>query len=320
MKILFLGSGPFGIPTLQRLHSLRDDVAVATVPDAPHGRKRTMQPSVIKSQAQTLGLPIFESEKLRGAEGQRVLEESAADLVITADIRLILGPRFLAGAPRGCYNLHGSILPRWRGAAPVVRALLSGDEELGVTLYRMVSALDAGPVVGCQRWTPDQTVTAEDAELKLSHLAADLLQQHLDALESGDVVTTEQSEEAVTLAPKVEKSEAWVHWEGDAAFLQRQVRALKPWPRTRSRLIRQSTPERIDEVILDQVSQIHGMPEAQPGTVLEVNGQQIVVACGQGAIAIERLQRIGKKPMSVQEILRGMPFQVGDHFQGEARP
>lgn len=317
MRILFLGSGPFGIPALRKLHSLRDDLKVATVPDAHHGRKRTLQPSPIKTEAQSLGLEVLECLRLRGRVGREILERSGAQLIITADIRLILGSRFLEGPLRGCFNLHGSLLPRWRGAAPVVRALLAGDEQLGVTLYRMVTALDAGPMVDSRCWTPPNQITCQEAEEHLSQLAAQLLEQHLDALERGDAPHIPQSDEGVTLAPKVEKSEGWARWDGPASFLDRQVRALKPWPRTRSSVIRHSAGDQRDEVILDQVRQIDGMPAAIPGTVLEVSDHQIVVACGQGAVAIERLQRIGKNSMTVQQLQLGMPFQVGDRFEGE---
>ena len=317
MRILFLGSGPFGIPALRKLHSLRTDLRVATVPDAHHGRKRALRPSPIKAEAQMLGLEVFECQRLRGRAGREILEQSAAQLIITADIRLILGSRFLEGPPHGCFNLHGSLLPRWRGAAPVVRALLAGDEQLGVTLYRMVTALDAGPMVGSRSWTAPTDVTAEQAEAHLALLAAELLEQHLEALERGDAPQTDQPDEGITLAPKVEKSEGWARWDGPASFVDRQVRALKPWPRTRSTVLRHSAGGQRDELILDQVRQIDGIPGAIPGTVLEVSQHQIVVACGQGAIAIERLQRIGKNSMTVQQLQLGMPFQAGDRFEGE---
>ena len=318
MRILFLGSGPFGIPTLQRLHSLRDDLVVATVPDAPFGRSHTPRPSIIKEQATSLGLEVLEAERLRGRQGQQVLEDAAADLVITADIRLILGDRFLQGPKCGCYNLHGSLLPRWRGAAPVVRALLAGDEQLGVTLYKMVAQLDAGPVVAMESWTPPATVTTQQAEQHLSLLAAQLLERMLESLESGDPPQTSQQEEMVTLAPKVEKSEGWASWESSAIFVERQVRALDPWPRTRTQVTRQAASDGLaEELILHRVSIVDGMEEAAPGTILEVNANKIVIACGDGAIAVHGMQRSGKKPMDVADLLRGMPFAAGDRFHAK---
>ncbi len=328
MRILFLGSGPFGIPTLQRLHALRTELVVATVPDAARGRSKTLRPSAIKEEALSLGLEVNETERLRGREGQDLLEKTGADLVITADIRLILGPRFLEGPTRGCFNLHGSILPRWRGAAPIVRALLAGDEQLGVTLYRMVPALDAGPVVASHSWTPPATITAEVAEQQLSQLAADLLEQWLEALEKGSAPQLPQQDDLVTLAPRVEKAEGWAHWNGSSSFVERQVRALKPWPKTRTRVTRQtatnhrskdqrSEDQRSEELILHQVSTLESAAKEPAGTVLQVTDQQIVVACGKGAVSIEQMQRIGKKPLKMTELLRGMPFQPGDRFHSE---
>jgi len=315
MRILFLGSGPFGIPTLRRLQSLREDLIVTTVPDAARGRSRTPRPSWIKEEALSLGLQVLESDRLRGQQGQRILQQANPDLVITADIRLILGSRFLQGPELGCFNLHGSLLPRWRGAAPVVRALLAGDDQLGVTLYRMVAALDAGPVVGMQSWTPPAGVTTEQAEEQLSQLAADLLEHWLEALESGDAPQVPQQEDLMTLAPRVEKSEGWARWQGSSVFVERQVRALQPWPRTRTRVTRQTTSSNPhEELILYQVSLVDLEPDAPAGTVIEVSDGKIIVACGQGAISIDRVQRSGKKPMAMADLLRGMPFAEGDRF------
>ena len=318
MRILFLGSGPFGIPTLRRLHSLREDLIVATVPDAPSGRGQTPRSSFIKQEAVSLGLEVLETERLRGQEGQQILEHADAELVITADIRLILGTRFLQDPERGCYNLHASLLPRWRGAAPVVRALLAGDDQLGVTLYRMVRELDAGPVVAVEKWTPPATVTSQQAEEHLSLLAADVLERMLETLESGDPPQLPQQEDRVTLAPRLEKSEGWAHWESSAVFVERQVRALHPWPRTRTLVTRGGagqTPE--EELILHRGSLADRTEQVAAGTVLEVRSDQIIVACGEGAIAIHRMQRSAKKPLEMADLLRGMPFEVGDRFHGK---
>ncbi len=317
MRILFLGSGPFGIPTLRRLHSMREDLIVATVPDAPSGRGQTQRSSFIKQEAVSLRLEVLETERLRGQQGQQILEHAGADLVITADIRLILGARFLQGPERGCYNLHASLLPRWRGAAPVVRALLAGDDQLGVTLYRMVPQLDAGPVVAMEKWTPPSTVTSEQAEEYLSLLAADLLERMLESLESGDPPQIPQQAEQVTLAPRLEKSEGWARWESSAVFVDRQVRALHPWPRTRTRVTRGGADQAADEeLILHRVSLVDRSEQVAAGTVLEVTTDQIIVACGEGAIAIHKMQRNGKKPLEMADLLRGMPFEVGDQFHG----
>ncbi|MAJ29163.1 methionyl-tRNA formyltransferase [bacterium TMED181] len=316
MRTLFLGSGPFGIPALRRLQELCSDLIVGTVPDAPRGRQRKPAPCPLKEVALDLGLPIHESERLKGKSGRDFLQKTAADLVITADIRLILGRSFLESVPLGCFNLHGSILPRWRGAAPIVRAVMAGDRELGVSLYRMVPALDAGPVVAIHRWTPAADITAEEAEQALSESAADLLADQLAALQSGSAILSEQDEAAATFAPKVEKAEGWIDWGATALQIDRQIRALQPWPRTRSLWQSATSEEGEGEILI-----LHqGVPESEnsssesPGTVTDVSAEGILVACGEGSIRIRRLQRSGKKPLPAEEFLRGLAMQPGDRF------
>ncbi|NCG55469.1 MAG: hypothetical protein GWP35_01045 [Proteobacteria bacterium] len=316
MRVLFLGSGPFGIPALRRLNEGCSDLVVGTVPDARQGRNRQSSPCPLKAEAGQLGLEIFEVERRKGRSGTEFLHRTAADLVITADIRLILGKSFISSVALGCFNLHGSILPRWRGAAPVVRALLAGDEELGVSLYRMVPALDAGPVVGVSRWTPPARVTGEEAEQFLSERAAELLMEHLPALLAGQAELEEQDDAAATLAPKIDKLEGWVSWKRSAAEIDRQIRAFDPWPRTRALFCSQGQEEgQAETLILHKIRVESESGEHEfPGTVMEVVPEGILVSCGQGSVRIECLQRAGKKPLEAADFLRGMPIAPQDRF------
>ena len=321
MRILFLGSGPFGIPALRQLQPICDDLVVGTVPDAPRGRQRKPAPCPLKEVALELGLPIFESERLKGASGREFLETSGAQLVITADIRLILGRSFLEAVPLGCFNLHGSILPRWRGAAPIVRALLAGDEEIGVSLYRMVPALDAGPVVAMHRWTAPARVTAEEAETYLSERAAELLVDHLEALKSGQPPLQDQDDAAATLAPKVDKSEGWIDWGLSAVQVDRQIRALQPWPRTRSHWQAAEADGEDGEILILHSGTAENSSSADPpGTVTDVSSEGILVKCGEGSIRIGHLQRSGRKPLPAADFLRGLPMKPGDRFVRRAPP
>jgi methionyl-tRNA formyltransferase len=320
MRILFLGSGPFGIPALRRLHSLCDDLVVGTVPDAPRGRQRKPAPCPLKEVALELGIPIFESERLKGSAGRQFLEDTGAQLVITADIRLILGRSFLQSVPLGCFNLHGSILPRWRGAAPIVRALLTGDEEIGVSLYRMVPALDAGPVVAIHRWRPPAQVTAEEAEEVLSERAADLLAEHLEALRSGQPPLADQDDAEATLAPKVDKAEGWIDWQQPAHHIDRQIRALQPWPRTRSLWKPADSTQEEEILILHQGTVEESSTTDLPGTVTDVSPEGILVACGEGSLRLGRLQRSGKKPLPAADFLRGLPMKPGDRLISQTPP
>ncbi len=316
MRGLFLGSGPFGIPALRKLKQVWSDLVVGTVPDAPQGRQRKLAPCPLKEAALDAGLPIFETDRLKGKAGREFLQSTAAELVITADIRLILGRSFLEGVPLGCFNLHGSILPRWRGAAPIVRAILAGDEEIGVSLYRMVPTLDAGPVVAIHRWAPPAEITAQQAEEHLSERAADLLLENLAALQSGQPPLEAQDDHLATFAPKVEKSEGWIRWGESAEHIDRQIRALQPWPRTRSwwqsAAAEGGEPEML---IIHQATPVDTPPASNlAGTVVKVSEEGIVVDCGRGSIRIETLQRAGKNPLQAVEFLRGVQIQVGDRF------
>lgn len=314
MRILFLGSGPFGLPALERLAAIRDDVVVATVPPAPRGRRGIPKPTVIGKRADELGLEVLLAESLKGPGGPEFLRKTDARLVITADFRLILGEPFLESPEAGCWNLHGSLLPRWRGAAPVPRAILAGDETFGVSIYRMVAAVDAGPVLGRVAWTPQAPADSATIEAHIATCAADLLEEFLPALESGDFELEEQQESDSTKAPKLRKEEGWVDWSQPAEQIERQIRALKPWPRTFSLLARgQNTPERL--FLISASAEGGATAGASPGTVVAVGEEGLRVACGRGQLLLKEAQREGKRPMEVGVLVRGFPITSGDRFQ-----
>ncbi len=313
MRVLFLGSGPFGLPSLDRLAVELDELVVGTVPDAPRGRRGKPEPTVIKQRALEHRLEIREVDTLKGAHGPRFLEDLEVQLVITCDFRLILGTRFLKSPPLGCYNLHGSILPQHRGAAPVARALLAGDEEYGVTLYRMVYALDAGPVVDTSRFRPEEALNTEELESILSIRAADLLGQWLPTLLEGNVPLIPQDDEQATFAPKLEKSEGWIDWFHPAEQIERQIRALIPWPRAFSQWQSNQGGDPI-RVFLDAARIETGAPSLEPGTVRQADHGGIEIACGPkgtDTIIATTLQRAGKRALSATDFLRGFPAHEG---------
>lgn len=320
MNILFMGSGPFGLPCLDRLHQLRgDDLQVATVPDAPKGRKKTPIPTPIKARAAELGIACHEVATLRKEHGPRLHDATRCELVIVADFRLILTRRFLETPPRGCFNLHGSLLPRHRGAAPIARGVLAGDDVFGVTLYRMVRELDAGPVVAraelaAESDAPLRHLGADELESRISRLAADLLEEWLPQLESGDLSLEPQDDGAATLAPKLAKEEGWIPWHDDAEAIRNRILALRPWPRCFAEWCRATGGSPVLLFIDEAVPAEASAEELPVGTVRSVADDGIVVACGDGkqSLRILRLQRAGKKSLTAAEFLRGQALAPGD--------
>jgi len=318
MRILFLGSGPFGAPVLERLASLGADLVVGTVPGAPRGRHGRPEPTPIGALARDLGLECLEIETLRGARGSELVARTRSELAIVCDFRLMLGRRFLEALPRGSWNLHGSILPRHRGAAPVARAILAGDEEFGVTLLRMVLPLDAGPIVDIVRYRPDPGSDAEAIEARLSHLAADLLEKWLPALAAGSAPVVEQDERAATYAPKLEKQEGWIDWTRAAPAIERQVRALRPWPRAFTEWGTSAAAgpaARAERIFIDRaIAEGDRAPAVAPGDVRAAGADGIRIACGGDGTATLRalaLQRAGKRSLPAGEFLRGFPLAGG---------
>lgn len=322
---MFLGSGSLGLPILDRLVALRaGKVVVGTVPDAPKGRRATPTPTPIKVRARELGVPCFEVESLAREHGVRFLEHAKPTLGIVADFRIFLTTRFLGNVPKHCYNLHPSMLPRHRGAAPVARAILAGDTEHGATLYRMVREMDAGPIVA-QKLAPEfRGVSRNELEASLAHLCADLVEEWLPRLETGiGLPLREQDPTKVTFAPPLAKREGWVDWSQPAAFIHRHVLAMAPWPRSFATLRRR--PEEAGTLIFfDRVKPVAAEhPPVAPGTVLSTDAGTIRLACGPRGtegIDVEALQRAGGKSLPAAQFLRGTPLAPGDRFHGEETP
>ena len=231
MRVVFAGTPEFSVPVLQALLGSRHPVVgVYTQPDRPSGRGRKLTPSPVKQLALQHGIPVFQPASLRDADAQRQLAALEPELMVVVAYGLILPQAVLDLPARGCVNLHASILPRWRGAAPIQRAILAGDQESGVCLMQMEAGLDSGPVLAELR-TP---ITADDTggtlHDRLSRLAAELLAEQLDALAQDRLQPQSQDETLVTYADKLDKSEAVIDWGQDAAQLERKVRAFNPWP------------------------------------------------------------------------------------------
>jgi methionyl-tRNA formyltransferase len=300
LRVAFAGTPAFAVPCLDAvLAAAVDCVAVYTQPDRPAGRGRALQPSPVKERALAAGVPVEQPETLKDEAAQQRLADYRPDLFVVVAYGLIL-PRAVLAIPRhGCWNVHASLLPRWRGAAPIQRALLAGDTETGVDLMRMEAGLDTGPVY-LERRTP---ISAEDTGQslhdRLAALAAEVLAEGLRRLIDGSLPEARpQADEGVTYAHKLDKSEALIDWSRPSGEIERKVRAFQPWPVAEAEI----AGERV------RVHAAHACAgEGEPGSVLAANRHGILIACGSGALAIERLQRPGGRVIGAQDYLNARP-------------
>ena len=290
MKIIFMGTPEFSVPILQALAKAHDIVCVYCQPPRPAGRGKALRPTPVQQAAEALGLPVRHPSSLRSAEEQAAFASLNADIAVVVAYGLIL-PQPVLDAPRfGCVNIHASLLPRWRGAAPIHRAILAGDAETGVCLMQMDAGLDTGPVLLRAATTIGAEDTTADLHDSLSQMGADLVVSALPRLPS--LVPVPQPEEGVTYASKIDKSEARIDWHAPATVIDRQIRGLSPFPGAWC----ESAGERV-KFLRSRLAQGHGLP----GQVLH----GLTIACGSGAVEITLAQREGKRPATTEEFLRG---------------
>ncbi len=299
LRILFAGTPEFSVPCLQGLlDSPHSVIAVYTQPDRPAGRGRKLQASPVKVQAQTARIPVYQPKTLRDPQAIATLRQLQPDLMVVIAYGLLLPEEVLAIPKLGCLNLHASLLPRWRGAAPIQRAILAGDGETGVSLMHMELALDAGPVYAQQRIALGGRETAGQVHDRLAALSPDLLLAALPHILDGSLQPQPQDDRRATYAKKITKEEAWIDWHRSAQEIDRQIRAFHPWPIAQTRSGAQILRIWAAEPLPDKRTQ------AAPGTVLAESDSGIEVATGAGQLRITRLQRPGKRPLPAAEFLR----------------
>jgi len=293
MRIIFAGTPEFAVPTLQMLIDSEHEVcAVYTQPDRPAGRGRKLTPSPVKSLAVSAGIPVFQPQTLRTEEDQQQLRRLAADLMVVIAYGIIL-PQTVLDTPRlGCINVHGSLLPRWRGAAPIHRALMAGDKETGVTIMQMVKKLDAGDMLHKEVCKISGHDTSSDLHDKLAAMGAMGLKAVLTQLEDGSVVAEKQDESLVTYAEKLHKSEAILDWTLSARTLDSKVRGLNAWP------VAQTTYQK-KVLRIWKSAVIDGETSVSPGTI-SCHDKQVDVATGEGWLRLLEVQLPGGKRMDVQ--------------------
>ncbi|MHC5233234.1 methionyl-tRNA formyltransferase [Brucella sp. LJL56] len=299
MRVVFMGTPEFSVPILTAIigHGY-EVVAVYTQPPRPAGRRGLeLTKSPVHEKAEQFGIPVFTPKSLKGAEEQEVFASLEADVAIVVAYGLLL-PQAILDAPRlGCYNGHASLLPRWRGAAPIQRAIMAGDSETGMMIMKMDAGLDTGPVAMAEKVAITPDMTAGELHDRLSMIGADLMIRALGALERESLALQPQAEEGVTYAAKIEKTEARIDWSKPAKDVHNTIRGLSPFPGAWCEMEINGAAERIK---LQRSTPGEG--KGEPGTVLD---DRLTVACGEGAVRLVTLQRSGGKPLPAQEFLRG---------------
>ena len=303
MKLIFAGTPEFAAQALSAIVAAGHEVAlVLTQPDRPAGRGMALQPSAVKKVALAHDIEVFQPLTLKDAEAQAKIAAVGAEVMVVAAYGLIL-PQAVLDMPRfGCINIHASLLPRWRGAAPIQRALLAGDAETGVCIMQMEAGLDTGPVLLRGAFPIEATDTTASLHDRLAGLGARLC---VEALGKLPLPAEAQPAEGVTYAHKIEKAEAVIDWTKPAIELDRHIRAFNQFPGAQALFGGQT-------VKLWQASPVAG--SGPLGSVLAVDKKQVVIACGAGALAVSELQKAGGKRLPVQQFLAGHPLKVGDRF------
>lgn len=303
LRLIFMGTPDFAVPTLTEIAARGYEIAaVYTRAPKPAGRGMALQETPVARAARQFGLPVFTPKTLRTAEAAELFRSHGADAALVVAYGLILPKPILDAVPLGCFNLHASLLPRWRGAAPINRAIMAGDRESGVMVMRMDEGLDTGAVAMAERVAIPPDMTAGDLHDVLARLGADLMLRALAALERGQLSLTPQAEHGVTYAAKIDKTETRIDWTKPAAAVHNQCRGLSPFPGAWFE-IEGSPPVRIKVL---RTQRVEG--SGAPGTVLD---RSLTIACGEGAVRILALQRAGRAPMTADEFLHGTRLEPG---------
>jgi methionyl-tRNA formyltransferase len=306
LRIVFMGTPDFAVPTLVEIVGRGHEVvAVYTRAPKPAGRRGLdLTPSPVEREARRFGLPVLTPATLRTADAERAMRAHGADVAVVVAYGLILPRPILEACPLGAFNLHASLLPRWRGAAPINRAIMAGDAETGVMVMKMEEALDTGPVAMAERVPIAPDATAGDLHDRLARLGADLMVRALAALERGSLSLTPQSDAGVTYAYKIDKDETRIVWARPWQQVHDHIRGLSPFPGAWFELAGEGTRVKV-------LRTTKGEGAGVPGTVLN---DKLTVACGEGALRILELQRAGRQAMKADEFLRGAAVAAGTRF------
>ena len=304
LRLIFMGTPDFALPTLVEIVGRGHEVAaVYTRAPKPAGRGMDLQESPVAREARRFGLEVLTPSTLRTAEAAAAFRAHAADAAVVVAYGIILPPAILEAVPLGCFNLHASLLPRWRGAAPINRAIMAGDRETGVTVMKMDEGLDTGAMAMAKRVPIGPDMTAGELHDVLAPLGADLMVRALGGLERAMLTLTPQPEPGVTYAPKIDKAETRINWSQPWQAVHDHCRGLSPFPGAWFEIAAPGAKVRIKVLRTTR-----GQGAGTPGTVLD---DRLTVACADGAVRIVELQRAGAKPMKAEEFLHGVRLAAG---------
>lgn len=311
-RVVFFGSPEFSVPSLTALHgSAYRPLLVVTQPDRPAGRGRKSSPTAVRKAAEKLGLPVMVMKSFRDEGAFERLAGLEPDLFIVAAFGLIFPRRALELPTVSCVNVHASLLPRWRGASPINMAVAAGDHETGVSIMRMVKALDAGPVYSSRSVSIGPMDTAGDLFERLAEEGGPLLIETLDRITGEGLESVEQPEDGVTFAPLLKKSDGLIDWNKEAAVVHNHIRGMNPWPGSHTR-----ADKRLIKIHRSELRET-GTVGASPGKVIRASGGIIEVACASGAVRLTVLQAEGKKVLAAEEFLRGSGIVEGTVLGGD---
>jgi methionyl-tRNA formyltransferase len=302
LRLIFMGTPDFAVPTLLELVAHGHEIAaVYTRAPRPAGRGMKLQVTPVEQEARRLGIPVFTPATLKTPEALETFRSHNVDAAVVVAYGMIL-PQSILDAPKlGCFNLHASLLPRWRGAAPINRAIMAGDDQTGVMVMKMDVGLDTGDVAMAERMMITDAMTAADVHDALARLGGDLMVRAMSALERGMLQLTKQSEDGVTYAAKIEKAEARIDWHKPARAVLRHIHGLSPFPGAWCEMGLEGEQVRV-KILRCAMADGSGAP----GEALD---DHLTIACQQGALRILELQRAGKAPMKADEFLRGTPLK-----------
>lgn len=307
LRIAFMGTPEFATPSLRAIHAAGHDiVAVYSQPPAPRGRGQTLQPSPVHAAANALGLDVFTPKSMKAQDAIDALRQLDLDIAVVVAYGQILTREVLLSPRLGAFNLHGSLLPRWRGAAPIQRAIMAGDTVTGVQIMRMSVGLDEGPILFTARTEIGPKDTSGALHERLSQLGAELWPMALKAIASGEAIETPQADDGVTYARKITPLEARIDWSLPALEIDYRIRGLSPFPGAYFMASTTKGPVRV-KALLSTLAEGRGAP----GRVLD---EHMTIACGEGAVRLLRLQREGRAAGEALDVSRGLPIHPGDQL------